>query len=119
MKKELNISIILGAFIIGLSIILAGYFIGQGNYKSVKQLGNVDSTVLTLKEASDYLGISQDHIKSIIEIEEDSLMRTGSFVGAMISYIKINDEYYFYKENLDIWVMCWGGDRYIVLCSKG
>ncbi|WP_195266240.1 helix-turn-helix domain-containing protein [Clostridium sp. 1001275B_160808_H3] len=99
---SLAISLIISASIISSSIQQNGEFIGSGISQGLNNINNtinqennnnLDSKdILSLDEASKYLGISQERLNQVI-IKDDS-----------IPYVQISGEFIFSKNALEEWV---------------
>jgi hypothetical protein len=91
-----------------ISIILSGYMIGDAiksnNATSTKNTYE-DLKVFNLTQVAEYLHMTEQEVKSIIVIENNKLTNTGTFFGEMFPYFKVNDNFYFYKDALDIWLI--------------
>ncbi|RSD28395.1 helix-turn-helix domain-containing protein [Mesobacillus subterraneus] len=94
-----------GIVILSLCILVSGYWIGSALKKESRPPVSAGvEEVLTLTEASNYLGLSEEDIKKVISQEEEFLQTTGSFSGMMFPYTKVYDEYVFSKKSLDEWL---------------
>ncbi|GAA0750976.1 hypothetical protein [Clostridium sartagoforme] len=99
----LAISLIISASIISNGMQNNGRFIGDGisqglfninNAISEKNNNNLDSKdILSLYEAAEYLGITQDRLMQVINHEESE-----------IPYIKVSESFIFSRNALDKWV---------------
>lgn len=101
------------ALIIGISIILSSLVMGLlirdailSNQKILDEKINQETNneILSLSEAAQYLKLSEKEVKGIMIIERKQLKSYGSFLGKMFPYYKVNDKYYFYKDELDEWL---------------
>ncbi|MBY6037778.1 hypothetical protein KUV80_13990 [Fictibacillus nanhaiensis] len=61
------------------------------------------SVFLNTKEASTFLGISEEQFNTMLILEKQQLIQNGSFNGTMIPYITIDSTYYFTEESLILW----------------
>ncbi len=98
-NKLIPISIIILAFGILFSSIYLGYSI-----QKIPNTESLNSSVLTISEVSKYLRMTEEEVEGIIDIEQFMLQSTGSYTGVMFPYFKVNDKYYFYKDQVDEWI---------------
>jgi hypothetical protein len=63
--------------------------------------------------------MSQEEVRAIIRLEEKQLTELGSFTGKVFPYFTIDDKQYFYKDEIDVWLMEVAGSRSIYDTSKG
>ncbi|WP_105614001.1 MerR family transcriptional regulator [Vallitalea okinawensis] len=111
MSKKHNITILISAIILSLSMITCSYMLTKSNavniLKSSDEIetnhNNVDD-VLNLDEVAEYLKMDKEVVLKIILIEQSKLSETGSFSGEMFPYFKVDDNYFIYKENLRRWL---------------
>ena len=88
-------------FIIGASIVLNGYLIGVAiKTTQVKE----DTTVLSLSQAATYMNLTEAELLGIIKTETDLLNEYHSFPGKMFPYFIINNQFYFYKVEINDWL---------------
>lgn len=106
-KKHFIIEIL----ILSISILLCGVIIGysiktskQSNNKCLNNVGYSDREVLSLKQVSEYLNMSEEDVKGIINTEKNKLESTHSFSGRMFPYVIVNNKYYFYKDAVNEWL---------------
>jgi len=102
-----NLLTTIAIIFLGISIIISGYFIGNG----IKALAEedtraetLDDKVLNLSDVALYLNMSEEEVKSIILMEKNELEKTGSFYGKRFPYFTINNKQYFYKDEIDEWL---------------
>jgi len=87
--------------IIGASIVLNGYLIGVAiKSTQVKE----DTRVLNLSQAATYMNLTEAELLGIIKTETDLLNEYHSFSGKMFPYFIINDQFYFYKDEINEWL---------------
>ena len=87
--------------LIGASIILNGYLIGV----AIKTMDTKEDTaVLTLSQTATYMNMTEEALKGIIQTETDLLQQYHSFSGKMLPYFIIDDQFYFYKGEIDEWL---------------
>lgn len=65
---------------------------------------NKESPVMTLEQAADYIKVTPEQLRRMIQIEQNELNQRGSFSGEMIPYFKVNDDLFFYRDQLNIWL---------------
>ncbi|NHM34034.1 helix-turn-helix domain-containing protein [Neobacillus terrae] len=91
--------------LLSLCILISGFWIGNALKQNKNNLesNNVED-VLSLPEAANYLGLSEESIKKIINQEEKVLRESGSFSGMRFPYAKVYGHYVFSKTTLDEWL---------------
>ena len=65
---------------------------------------NKESPVMTLEQAADYIKVTPEQLRKMIQIEQNELNQRDSFSGEMIPYFKVNDDLFFYRDQLNIWL---------------
>lgn len=65
---------------------------------------NNESLVMNVDQAADYVGVTTEQLRKMIQIEKNQLNQRGSFSGEMIPYFKVNDDLLFYRNQLDVWL---------------
>ena len=104
-----NVFIAIAVLFISISIALSGYFIGEG----LRIIGKKDLTttivatdnmVLDLTQVANYLKMTEEEITGIIQTEKNKLEETGSFYGRMFPYFVVNNNKYFYKDEVNEWL---------------
>ncbi|MDF2905516.1 MAG: hypothetical protein K0R34_837 [Herbinix sp.] len=118
-RKEIIIGI--GALLISISIVIGGYLIGEAIKEvfAVDTASNITSGVMDLPMVAEYMNMSQEEISAIIRLEEKQLTEYGSFSGKMFPYFTIDGKQYFYKEEIDVWLMEVAGSRSIYDMNEG
>lgn len=102
-NKLIPMSIVILTLGIMLSSILLGYSIQKlSNVQTKNTIG--DNNVLTISQAANYLGMTEEEVLGIIKIEKKILESSGSYTGMMFPYFTVNDKLYFYKEQIDEWM---------------
>jgi hypothetical protein len=98
--------------LLSLSIVFLGFQFGRytekldilegGNGSSSKEM---DKGLMTLEETADYLSMSEEQFKRII-IQQDSIRSqlTSYDTYRFIPYIKVKDEKFFSKYQVDEWI---------------
>lgn len=64
----------------------------------------VNKVLLTLKETATYLGMNEDQVMSIITTEQRSLNAFHHFEGKMFPFIKVQDQIYVSRVELELWI---------------
>ncbi|PZT53499.1 helix-turn-helix domain-containing protein [Paenibacillus silvae] len=110
---SLSFSILLASFILGVSFIIGSVLVmnqdqGQRN-ETLNQTTKQESLLankglLTLKETATYLGMSEDQVMSIIKTEQGSLNDFHHFEGKMFPFIKVQDQMYVSRVELELWI---------------
>lgn len=110
---SLSFSILLASFILGVSFIIGSVLLmnqdkdpsnGTLNQTVEQQALLSDKVLLTLKETAAYLGMNDDQVMSIIKTEQSSLNAFHHFEGKMFPFIKIQDQFYVSRVELDLWI---------------
>lgn len=107
-SKNINI----GLIALSISIFFSSLFIGYSlqTYNKSKDTvvssskTNIESEILTISELAEYMKLSEDEIKGIIDLEQEELHKWHSFTGIMFPYIIVNEKYYFYKSSVNEWI---------------
>lgn len=103
-KKLLTVSII----ILAMSVILGSIWIGHSLEKNVSlQTSNstlTESKTLTLSQVAEYLNMTEEEVRGIIQTEKKMLDTTHTFEGKMFPYFTIDNKQYFYKNEIDEWL---------------
>lgn len=95
-----------------MSIIFASIWIGYSLKKTVSLQASIsnqtptltDSKTLTLSQVAEYLNMTEEEVRAIIQTEKKKLDETHSFEGKMFPYFTINNKQYFYKDEIDEWL---------------
>lgn len=103
-KKLLPVSII----ILAVSVMFGFIWIGNSLKKSTNLQNSIsiseDNKVLNLSQVTEYLGMTEEEVRGIIQTEKTILEKTGSFSGKMFPYFIVNNKQYFYKNEIDEWL---------------
>lgn len=103
-KKLLPISIIT----LAMSVVFSSIWIGHSIEKNVSLQAPLsiatDSKTLTLSQVAEYLNMTEEEVRAIIQTEKKKLDETHSFEGKMFPYFTINNKQYFYKDEIDEWL---------------
>lgn len=106
--KQLNLSAIISAIIISLSIVMSA-FIVHGSQLSEVELNKQSALqkefkpLMTIKETAEYLNISEEEVKKII-INEDMELRNGGKSGKLFPVIRVGAENYISTDGLEEWM---------------
>jgi hypothetical protein len=92
----LSLGIITGCFL--LSLKLSPVVSETPNHADVQ-----NSILLDIEEASDFLGLSTEELKTVMREEQRMLQSTGSYDGAMLPIIVIDKETFFETTKLLLW----------------
>lgn len=98
--------------ILAMSVIFGSIWIGHSLEKSASLQASIstptsistDSKTLTLSQVAEYLNMTEEEVRAIIQTEKKKLDETHSFTGKMFPYFTINDKQYFYKDEIDEWL---------------
>nr|WP_223285612.1 helix-turn-helix domain-containing protein [Paenibacillus sp. PL91] len=64
----------------------------------------MDKPLLDIKEAAEYLNLSEEQVILIINSEQSMLQSSGSFTGTMFPHFKIGSTIYISKSDLANWI---------------
>ncbi len=117
-RKE--ILIVIGALMISFSIVISGYLIGE----AIKTVYTVEAdyakgNIMDLSEVAKYLNMSEGEVSAIIRIEDNQLKQYGFFDGKRFPYFTIDDKKYFYRNEIDLWLMEVADSHRIYDTNKG
>ncbi|MBU5356269.1 helix-turn-helix domain-containing protein [Paenibacillus barcinonensis] len=110
---SLSFSTLLASFILGVSFIIGSVLIinqdqgqrnGTLNQTTEQESLLANKVLLTLKETATYLGMSEDQVMSIIKTEQGSLNAFHHFEGKMFPFIKVQDQMYVSRVELELWI---------------
>ncbi|WP_339303375.1 hypothetical protein [Paenibacillus sp. FSL R5-0519] len=97
-------SVVLGiCFIIG-CIILTTHERNSELTQAVEQVVPNDKVLLTMQETAEYLSMTEEQVMSIIKAEQGSFKVAGFFDGRMFPFIKVQDQFFVSRVELDLWV---------------
>ncbi|GGO03565.1 hypothetical protein [Saccharibacillus kuerlensis] len=106
--KRFNFSMLLSSIILGASLIIGCVLIQKElNVQETevpKETKNEPKVLMNMEETAEYLGLTEQQVKEIIKTENRELSETGSFIGVMFPYIKIDDEILISRDRLKEWV---------------
>lgn len=110
---SLSFSILLASFILGVSFIVGSVLImnqdkdqsnASLNQTTDQQILLHEKVLLTLNETASYLGMNEDQVMSIIKTEQGRLNAFHHFEGKMFPFIKLQDQFYVSRAELDLWI---------------
>lgn len=108
-----------------MSIILGSIWIGNSlekNYTlqtSIPTITSTDNKTLTLPQVAEYLNMTEEEVRGIIQTEKKQLDETHTFQGKMFPYFTINNKQYFYKNEIDEWLKEVSSNRREYNTTKG
>ncbi|WP_025693237.1 helix-turn-helix domain-containing protein [Paenibacillus zanthoxyli] len=107
--KSYQLSIIFSSIIIGVSlvigcIVLANAIEQQKTNEKLDVSEPKETVLMDIKQAANYLNLSEEQVVDIIQSEEKTLQTMGSFSGGMFPYMKINEKIYISKNDLQKWI---------------
>ncbi|KGE18423.1 DNA-binding protein [Paenibacillus wynnii] len=110
--KATHITSIICSLIIGASLIIGCLIISTKDVTETKQELNIaegqekliNSPLLNIKQAAEYLNLTEEQVTYIIQSEQNTLNTIGSFTGEMFPYFKINNEIFISKTDLTNWI---------------
>ncbi|MEG0775090.1 hypothetical protein [Clostridium sp.] len=120
-KKLFPISII----ILAMSVIFGSIWIGNSLEKSstmqtsIPTITSTDNKTLTLPQIAQYLNMTVEEVRGIIQTEKKQLDETHVFHGKMFPYFTINNKQYFYKNEIDEWLKEVSSNRREYNTTKG
>ena len=107
--KPFNSSLLLSSIIIGASFITGCFFIQKAFIPEKTAAPNEEATdpkpLMNIKETAEYLNLTVPQVITIIGYENHSLNLANSYVGKMFPYIKINNEIFVSRGELDGWII--------------
>ncbi|WP_342554958.1 hypothetical protein [Paenibacillus sp. FSL R7-0652] len=111
---SLSFSILLASAVLGAAFIIGCVLFvnqdkGQNQINTVPALSAEQSilsqkAMLTLQETAVYLGMKEDQVMSIIQAEQRSLNAFHRFEGKMFPFIKVQDQFYISRVELESWI---------------
>ncbi|MBT2284882.1 hypothetical protein J7E78_15165 [Paenibacillus polymyxa] len=107
--KSVPFSILLASFILGISIIIGCTILTTHERNSEltqaeEQVVPNDKVLLTMQETASYLSMTEEQVMSIIKAEQGSFTVSGFFDGRMFPFIKVQDQFFVSRVELDLWV---------------
>ncbi|AHV98812.1 helix-turn-helix domain-containing protein [Paenibacillus sabinae] len=106
--KQFNISLFLSSVILGLSFI-TGCLLIQKDFNTKKPIVTNEITkeskaLMNIKETAEYLNLTEQQVKTIIGWENYILNVAHSYDGKMFPYIKIDNEIFVSRDELNEWI---------------
>lgn len=106
--KQFNSSLFLSSVILGLSFIM-GCLLIQKDFNAkepiaTNEITNVSKPLMNIKETAEYLNLTEQQVQTIIESENHTLNAAHSYDGKMFPYIKIDNEIFVSKDELNEWI---------------
>ncbi|WP_088547170.1 helix-turn-helix domain-containing protein [Paenibacillus aquistagni] len=110
--KATHLTSIICSLIIGASLITGCLIITPKDVTETKQELNIaegqvnliNSPLLNIKQAAEYLNLTEEQVTYIIQSEQSTLTKMGSFSGEMFPYFKINHQIFISKTDLTNWI---------------
>lgn len=105
--KANQISIIVASLILGISFIVGCIFVNDDRGLEAEQtqvMASDPKPLMTIEETALFLSLTEDQVMEIIKTEHKKLSETGTFLGTMFPYIRVDNKYLFNKDLLTIWV---------------
>lgn len=110
--KATHLTSIICSLIIGASLIIGCLIISTQDVTGTKQKLNIaegqvnliNSPLLNIKQAAEYLNLTEEQVTYIIQSEQSTLTKMGSFSGEMFPYFKINNQIFISKTDLTNWI---------------
>lgn len=68
------------------------------------QVNLINSPLLNIKQAAEYLNLTEEQVTYIIQSEQNTLTKMGSFSGEMFPYFKINNQIFISTTDLTNWI---------------
>ncbi|MEK0316251.1 DNA-binding protein [Cohnella sp. 56] len=112
MKNE-SFRLLLAATILGVSMIISSVILTysksatndqtqSANIISQEQIGS--GPLMTIKETSEFMHLTESQIRKIISTEENLLKTSGSYTGKRFPYMTIDNEIYVSTKGLEEWI---------------
>ncbi|MGO4730478.1 hypothetical protein [Paenibacillus sp. 2KB_22] len=107
--KSVTLSILLSSVVLGISFIIGCIILTTHERNSeltqaVEQVVPNDKVLLTMQETAEYLSMTEEQVTSIIKAEQGSFTVSGFFDGRMFPFIKVQDQFFVSRVELDLWV---------------
>ncbi|WP_339188811.1 hypothetical protein MKX33_02575 [Paenibacillus sp. FSL R5-0490] len=107
--KSIPLSILLASVILGISFIIGCILLTTQERNSeltqaAEQKVPIDRALMTIQETAEYLSMTEEQVMSIIKAEQGSFTVSGFFDGRMFPFIKIQDNFFVSRVELDLWV---------------
>ncbi|MEO2214488.1 MULTISPECIES: hypothetical protein [Paenibacillus] len=107
--KSVTLSILLSSVVLGISFIIGCTILTTHERNSEltqaeEQVVPNDKVLLTMQETAEYLSMTEEQVMSIIKAEQGSFTVSGFFDGRMFPFIKVQDQFFVSRVELDLWV---------------
>ncbi|MCP1425530.1 hypothetical protein J3D43_004046 [Paenibacillus xylanexedens] len=107
--KSIPFSILLASVILGISFIIGCILLTTQERNSeltqaIEQEVPSDRALMTIQETAEYLSMTEEQVMSIIKAEQGSFTVSGFFDGRMFPFIKVQDNFFVSRVELDLWV---------------
>ncbi|OMF67913.1 hypothetical protein MKY66_08200 [Paenibacillus sp. FSL R5-0766] len=107
--KSIPFSILLASVILGISFIIGCILLTTQERNSeltqaAEQKVSNDKVLMTIQETAGYLSMTEEQVMSIIKAEQGSVTVSGFFDGRMFPFIKVQDNFFVSRVELDLWV---------------
>ncbi|MFC9707359.1 hypothetical protein ACFTRD_04285 [Paenibacillus sp. NPDC056933] len=108
--KSIPFSILLASAILGISFIVGCLLLSnQGKVSESTQaveqdVPNNNKTLMTIQETAEYLSMTKEQVMDIIKAEQGSFSASGVFEGKMFPFIKVQDQFFVSRVELELWV---------------
>lgn len=107
--KSIPFSVLLASVILGISFIIGCILLTTQERNSeltqaAEQKVPIDKALMTIQETAEYLSMTEEQVMSIIKAEQGSFTVSGFFDGRMFPFIKVQDNFFVSRVELDLWV---------------
>lgn len=107
--KSIPFSILIASVILGISFIIGCILLTTQERnneltQAAEQEVPKDKALMTIQKTAEYLSMTEEQVISIIKAEQGSFTVSGFFDGRMFPFIKVQDEFFVSRVELDLWV---------------
>ncbi|CAM4212388.1 hypothetical protein [Paenibacillus xylanexedens] len=107
--KSIPLSIFLASVILGISFIIGCILLTTQERnteltQAAEQEVLKDKALMTIQKTAEYLSMTEEQVMSIIKAEQGSFTVSGFFDGRMFPFIKVQDNFFVSRVELDLWV---------------
>lgn len=107
--RSIPFSILIASVILGISFIIGCILLTTQERNSeltqaAEQEVPIDKALMTIQKTAEYLSMTEEQVISIIKAEQGSFTVSGFFDGRMFPFIKVQDEFFVSRVELDLWV---------------
>ncbi|MEK4074328.1 hypothetical protein MHI01_10495 [Paenibacillus sp. FSL M7-0656] len=107
--KSIPFSILIASVILGISFIIGCILLttqerNSERTQAAEQKVPIDKALMTIQETAEYLSMTEEQVMSIIKAEQGSFTVSGFFDGRMFPFIKVQDNFFVSRVELDLWV---------------